>query len=81
MTHNKMKTTQARLTKLAFARRETFLYKQRGTVINSVTINTTPSLTAPIDTPRLGMKRTRTFDNVSPTTTLYEIIAKIEKKR
>lgn len=74
-----MITVQAKLTKLAFARRDTFLYKHKGTVTNNVTMNTTPKRTAPIDTPKLGKNLTNTFDNVSPTTTLYEIIAARKK--
>lgn len=76
MTANNMKTTQAKLMKLARAKRETFLYKQRGTTTPTVTKKTTPSRTAPIDEPQDGKKRTNTLDRVSPTTTLYEIMAK-----
>lgn len=61
--------------KLARANRETFLYKHNGTTTPTVTKNTTPIRTAPIEVPHDGKKRTRTLDKVSPTTTLYEIIA------
>lgn len=36
------------------------------------------NLTDPIDVPSDGINLTRTFESVSPTTTLYEIIAVIE---
>ncbi|KAI9576692.1 hypothetical protein GQX74_010674 [Glossina fuscipes] len=51
-----------------------------GTTTPTVTKNTTPKRTAPIDAPHEGKKRTNTLDNVSPTTTLYEIMAKIIMK-
>lgn len=35
------------------------------------------NLTVPIEVPSVGINRTRTFDRVSPTTVLYEIIAEI----
>lgn len=70
ITANRMKTTQAKLMKLARAKRETFLYRHRGTTIPTVTKNTTPKRTAPIDEPHDGMRRTSTLDRVSPTTTL-----------
>uniref|UniRef100_A0A1A9VTB2 Uncharacterized protein n=1 Tax=Glossina austeni TaxID=7395 RepID=A0A1A9VTB2_GLOAU len=78
MTANNIKTTQAKLMKLARAKRETFLHS--GTTTPTVTKNTTPKRTAPIDVPHEGKKRTNTLDNVSPTTTLYEIMAKIIMK-
>uniref|UniRef100_A0A1B0BSF8 Uncharacterized protein n=1 Tax=Glossina palpalis gambiensis TaxID=67801 RepID=A0A1B0BSF8_9MUSC len=78
MTANNIKTTQAKLMKLARAKRETFLHS--GTTTPTVTKNTTPKRTAPIDAPHEGKKRTNTLDNVSPTTTLYEIMAKIIMK-
>lgn len=43
--------------------------------LTSVTRKTRKNRTVPIDVPSDGIKRTRTFDNVSPTTVLYEIIA------
>lgn len=61
--------------KLARANRDTFLYKQSGMTIQTVTTNTTPNRTAPIDVSHDGTKRINTLDIVSPTTTLYEIIA------
>lgn len=70
-----MNTTQAKLKKLARAKRDTFLYKQSGTTMHNVTTNTTPKRTAPIDVSHDGTKRISTFDNVSPTTTLYDIMA------
>lgn len=76
MTANSMKTTQAKLMKLARAKRDTFLYKQRGTTTPTVTKKTTPRRTAPIDDPQEGKKRTKTLERVSPTTTLYEIMAR-----
>lgn len=45
-----------------------------------VTRKTTKNLTLPIEEPSTGINLTRTFDNVSPTTTLYEIIAAEMKK-
>jgi hypothetical protein len=84
ITQNSIRTTHAKLKKLALAKRETFLYKHSGVVTNNVTTNTTAKRTAPIDAPHDGTNLTKTFDNVSPTTTLYEIIAvrrrKIKKK-
>lgn len=70
-----MNTTQARLIKLALANRDTFLYKHSGMTIHMVTTNTTINRTVPIDISHAGRKRINTFDNVSPTTTLYDIIA------
>lgn len=61
--------------KLARASRETFLYKQSGTIIQSVTAKTTPNRTEPIDVSHDGTNRISTLDSVSPTTTLYDIIA------
>lgn len=80
-TANKMNATHARLMKLARANRDTFLYKQSGITTEMVTKNTIPSRTVPIDVPHIGNKRITTFDNVSPTTTLYDIIAKKKKKK
>lgn len=71
-----MKTTQARLIKLARASLDTSLYRQNGIVMQRVTASTTPNLTDRIEVPHEGMKRTSTFESVSPTTTLYDIIAK-----
>ena len=79
-TANRMNTTQARLMKLARANRETFLYKHKGAIIQSVTTKTTPKRTAPIDVSHDGTKRISTLDNVSPTTTLYDIIAATKRK-
>lgn len=70
-----MNTTHARLIKLARANRDTFLYKQSGITMHTVTTNTTPNLTEPIDASHVGTKRINTLDSVSPTTTLYDIIA------
>lgn len=75
MTANNMNTTQARLMKLARANRDTFLYRHSGMTTQTVTTNTTPNRTSAIDVSHVGTKRINTFDNVSPTTTLYEIIA------
>lgn len=61
--------------KLARAKRETFLYKHSGMTTHTVTISTTPNRTAPIDVSHDGTKRINTLDIVSPTTTLYEIMA------
>lgn len=74
-TANKMNTTQARLMKLARANRDTFLYRHSGMTTQTVTTNTTPNRTSAIDVSHVGTKRINTFDSVSPTTTLYEIIA------
>lgn len=41
----------------------------------SVTRKTTKNRTDPIEAPREGANLTRTFESVSPTTTLYDIIA------
>lgn len=79
-----MNTTQARLMKLARANRDTFLYRHSGMTTQTVTTNTTPNRTSAIDVSHVGTKRINTFDSVSPTTTLYEIIAakrKDEKKK
>lgn len=76
ITANNMNTTQARLMKLARANRDTFLYKHNGITTQTVTTNTTPKRTAPIDVSHDGTKRISTFDSVSPTTTLYDIIAR-----
>lgn len=70
-----MNTTQARLIKLALANRDTFLYRQSGMTMQTVTTNTTINRTVPIEKSHAGRKRMSTFDNVSPTTTLYDIIA------
>lgn len=70
-----MNTTQARLMKLARANRDTFLYRHSGMTTQTVTTNTTPNRTSAIDVSHVGTKRINTFDSVSPTTTLYEIIA------
>lgn len=43
--------------------------------MHAVTTKTTAARTAPMELPQEGMKRTRTLLSVSPTTTLYEIIA------
>lgn len=75
ITANRINTTQARLMKLARANRDTFLYRQIGMTIQMVTIKTTPNRTELIDESHDGKKRINTFDSVSPTTTLYEIIA------
>lgn len=40
-----------------------------------VTTNTTPNRTELMDESHVGNKRINTLDNVSPTTTLYDIIA------
>lgn len=80
MTANSIKTTQAKLKKLARAKRETFLYKHNGTTMHSVTTRTTPKRTAPIDVSQDGTNRMSTLDSVSPTTTLYEIIAEMGNK-
>lgn len=74
-TANNMNTTHARLIKLARAKRDTFLYKHNGITMHMVTTNTTPNRTAPIDVSHDGIKRISTLDIVSPTTTLYEIMA------
>lgn len=78
-TANNMNTTHAKLMKLARAKRDTFLYKHSGMTMHTVTINTTPKRTAPIDVSQDGTNRINTFDIVSPTTTLYEIIAAMRK--
>lgn len=65
-----MNTTQARLMKLAFASLDTFLYRQSGMTTQNVTTNTTINRTDPIEKSHAGKNRIRTFDNVSPTTTL-----------
>lgn len=75
ITANRINTTQARLMKLARANRDTFLYRQSGMTIQMVTMNTTPNRTELMDESHVGKKRINTLDNVSPTTTLYEIIA------
>lgn len=75
MTANRMNTTQASEIKLALAKRDTFLYRQSGITMKTVTKNTTKKRTVPIERSQAGRKRINTFDNVSPTTTLYEIIA------
>lgn len=62
--------------KLARANRDTFLYRQSGMTIQMVTTNTTPNRTELMDESHVGKKRINTLDNVSPTTTLYDIIAK-----
>lgn len=72
---NNINTTHAKLMKLARAKRETFLYKQSGITMQTVTTKTTPKRTAPIDVSHDGTNRINTLDIVSPTTTLYEIIA------
>lgn len=74
-TAKRMNATQAKLMKLARANRDTFLYKQSGITMQIVTTNTIPTRTVPIEVPHIGKKRIRTFDKVSPTTTLYDIIA------
>lgn len=74
-----MNTTQARLIKLALANRDTFRYRHSGMTTQMVTTNTTKNLTVPIEKSHAGRKRINTFDKVSPTTTLYEIIAEMEK--
>lgn len=81
MTANSINTTQAKLKKLARAKRDTFLYKHNGTTTHNVTTSTTPKRTAPIDVSQDGTNRISTFDSVSPTTTLYEIIAEMKNKR
>lgn len=43
--------------------------------MHTVTTNTTPNLAIPIDVSNDGMKRISTLDSVSPTTTLYDIMA------
>lgn len=75
MTAKRMTTTQTRLKKLARARRDTFLYRQSGLMTNTVTSRTTPKRTLLIAAPQDGMKRTNTLLSVSPTTTLYDIMA------
>lgn len=74
-TANNIKTTHARLMKLARANRDTFLYKHSGITTPIVTKKTVPSRTEPIDVLHIGKKRIKTLDIVSPTTTLYDIIA------
>lgn len=74
-TANNIKTTHAKLMKLARANRDTFLYKHNGITIPMVTTKTIPSRTEPIDVPHVGKIRINTLDIVSPTTTLYDIIA------
>lgn len=61
--------------KLARANRDTFLYRHSGITTPIVTTKTIPSRTEPIDVPHIGKKRIKTLDIVSPTTTLYDIIA------
>lgn len=46
-----------------------------------VTRKTTKKRTEPIELPSVGMNRTSTFDSVSPTTTLYEIIAEGKQRQ
>lgn len=74
-----MNTTQARLIKLALASRDTFLYRQSGITTQMVTTNTTIKRTVSIEMSHAGRKRINTFDSVSPTTTLYDIIAANDK--
>lgn len=45
-----------------------------------MTRKTRTNRTLPMEEPSAGINLTRTFDNVSPTTTLYEIIAAEIKK-
>lgn len=75
ITANKMNRTQRRLMKLARANRDTFLYRQSGMTTQIVTTNTTINRTVPIEKSHAGRNRISTFDSVSPTTTLYDIIA------
>jgi hypothetical protein len=56
-------------------------YKQLDVKRTRVTRKTTKNRTEPIEEPKDGTNLTRTFDSVSPTTTLYDIIAaSVEKK-
>lgn len=64
-----------KLKKLTRAKRDKFLYKHNGMTMETVTKSTTPIRTDGIELSQFGVKRTNTFDKVSPTTTLYEIIA------
>lgn len=77
ITAKRMTTTQMRLRKEARASREMFLCKHSGVMTNAVTKKTTRKRTMPIDAPHDGTIRTMTLLRVSPTTTLYEIIAAI----
>lgn len=70
ITANRMNTTQARLIKLAFAKRDTFLYRHSGMTTQMVTTSTTVNRTVLIEKSHAGRKRINTFDKVSPTTTL-----------
>lgn len=70
MTANKINTTQARLIKLALAKRDTFLYRHSGMTTQIVTTNTTINRTVPIEKSHAGKKRISTLERVSPTTTL-----------
>lgn len=46
----------------------------------TVTTKTTKNRTVPIEISHAGRKRINTFDNVSPTTTLYDIIAATKRR-
>jgi hypothetical protein len=51
------------------------IVKVESEMLTKVTRKTTKKRTEPMEAPSVGMNLTRTFDSVSPTTTLYEIIA------
>lgn len=68
-----------KLMKLTRASRDRFLYKHNGMTMETVTNNTTPIRTDGIELSHVGVKRIKTLDKVSPTTTLYDIIAAKEE--
>lgn len=71
-----MKTIQIKLRNEIFANFATSLYKHRGIVMNKVAIRTTISLLANTESGSIPVSLIITFVTVSPTTMLYETMAK-----
>lgn len=61
ITANRMNTTQARLIKLALAKRDTFLYRHNGITTQIVTTSTTVNRTVLIEKSHAGRNLINTF--------------------